>query len=352
MFCCNNISAPWCGVHKEEKGGYGLIITKTPLRISFFGGGTDMKQFWREEEGCVLSCSINKYIYVIVNKSFDRLIHIKYFEQETVDSIDKIKHDLVRETMRKAGIEGGIEVVILSDIPHTGSGLGSSSTLTVGLLHAFYSYSGRKVSKEVLAQQACEVEIDILGKPIGKQDQYIAAYGGLNKIVFQPNGTVKVQQVKTEYHILPVLRKNLLLFYTGIGHRSEDILEEQTRMITQTRPVLRKMKEQVNDAIRILSDEDLEKLGALMQEGWTLKCQLASQISNNWLNGLIERAVKAGAMGAKITGAGGGGFLLILCKPELQEAVRKELEGLTEFDFDLEAGGTELWMDNENLRFA
>lgn len=329
-----------------------MIITKTPLRISFFGGGTDMKQFWMEEEGCVLSCSINKYIYVIVNKSFDRLIHIKYFEQENVDSIDKVKHDLIRETMRKAGIEGGIEVVILSDIPHTGSGLGSSSTLTVGLLNAFYTYSGKKVCKETLAQQACEIEIDILGKPIGKQDQYIASYGGLNKIVFKPNGSVKVQQVKPVYNILPVLRKYLLLFYTGIGHRSEDILEEQTRLITQTRPALRKMKEQVDDALRILSGGDLEKLGALMQEGWRLKCQLASQISNNYLNALIKRAFKAGAMGAKITGAGGGGFLLILCKPELHESVRNELFDLTEFDFDFESGGTEVLMDNENLQLA
>ncbi len=329
-----------------------MVITKTPLRISFFGGGTDMKQFWMEEEGCVLSCSINKYIYVIVNKSFDRLIHIKYFEQENVDSIDKIKHDLVRETMRKAGIDGGIEVVILSDIPHTGSGLGSSSTLTVGLLNAFYTYCGKKVSKETLAQQACEIEIDILGKPIGKQDQYIAAYGGLNKIVFKPNGSVKVQKVEPVYNTLPVLRKYLLLFYTGIGHRSEDILEEQTKLITQTRPILRKIKEQVNDALKILSGEDFEKLGALMQEGWRLKCQLANQISNNFLNGLIERAFEAGAMGAKITGAGGGGFLLILCNPELHESVRNELGDLTEFEFDLESSGTQILMDSENLLYA
>ncbi|EGD48013.1 GHMP kinase [Ruminiclostridium papyrosolvens DSM 2782] len=329
-----------------------MVISKTPLRISFFGGGTDMQQFWREEEGCVLSCSINKYIHVIVNKSFDRLIHIKYFEQEDVDSIDKIKHDLVRETMRKAGIKGGVEVVILSDIPHTGSGLGSSSTLTVGLLNAFYTYCGKKVSKEILAQQACEIEIDILGKPIGKQDQYIAAYGGLNKIVFKPNGSVQVQQVEPIYNMLPALRKYLLLFYTGIGHKSEDILEEQTRLITHTRPVLRKIKEQVNDALKILSGEDLEKLGTLMQEGWRLKCQLASKISNNFLNELIERAFKAGAMGAKITGAGGGGFLLLICKPELQDSVRNKLGDLKEFSFDLEAGGTEILMDSENLRFA
>ncbi len=324
-----------------------MVITKTPLRISFFGGGTDMKQFWMKEDGCVLSCTINKYIYVIVNKSCDRLIHVKYFEQENVDSIDKIKHDLVRETMRKAGIDGGIEVVILSDIPHTGSGLGSSSTLTVGLLNAFYTYSGRKVSKETLAQQACEIEIDILGKPIGKQDQYIATYGGLNKIVFKPDGSVKVQQVEPAYNILPTLRKYLLLFNTGIGHKAEDILEEQTRLITQTRPILRKIKEQVNDALEILSNGDVEELGALMQEGWRLKCQLASQISNNFLNGLIDRAYKAGTMGAKITGAGGGGFLLVFCKPELHGTVRNELIGLTEFEFDLELNGTQILMDSE-----
>ena len=329
-----------------------MIITKTPLRISFFGGGTDMEGFWSEEEGCVLSCSINKYVYVIVKKSFDRLIHIKYFEQENVDSIDNIKHDLVRETMRKAGIGGGTEVVILSDIPHTGSGLGSSSTLTVGLLNALYAYSGRTVSAETLARQACEIEIDILNKPIGKQDQYIAAYGGLNKIEFKPDGSVNVKKIKSGYDIFPVLRKHLLLFYTGIGHRAEAILEEQTRLIAQTRPVLRKMKEQVTTALELLSIGDIEGLGVLMQEGWRLKSRLASQISNNWINGLIERALNAGAAGAKVTGAGGGGFLLVFCKPELHESVRSELKELTEFDFDLEAGGARVLLENDNLRLA
>ncbi|HEX2927241.1 MAG TPA: GHMP kinase [Ruminiclostridium sp.] len=323
-----------------------MILTRTPMRISLFGGGTDLKAFWQEEEGCVLNCTINKYIYVIVKKSFDQLIHVNYFEQEEAETVDNIRHDLVRETMLRTGIRGGVEVVILSDIPHTGSGLGSSSSLTVGLLNAFYAYSGKKVSAETLSQQACEIEIDVLGKPIGKQDQYIAAYGGLNKILFRPDGSVKVEKVMQGADIVPDLQKYLLLFYTGIGHSSEKILREQSGLITQTRPVLRKIKEQVDEAIKIMSAGKMEGLGPLMQEGWELKSRLASQISGNGVGSLVERALKAGATGAKITGAGGGGFLMVFCKPELHNSVRSELNSLKELDFELEQDGAKILLEN------
>ena len=322
-----------------------MVISKTPLRISFFGGGTDLEKFTCEEDGAVLSCTIDKYIYVIVKASKDNKIHIKYFEQENVDCIDEIKHTIVREAMRKTGIIGYVEVEILTEVPYTGTGLGSSSSLTVGLLNAFYAYKNEEVSDEELARQACDIEISILRKTIGKQDQYIAAYGGLNIIRFKPDSTVSVQPIDPGYDIYSALQKYLLLFYTGIGRKAESILEEQTKHISCTRPILRKMKEQVEVAYNIILSNNLEQIGPLMQEGWNMKRQLASEISNERIDELIELAIKAGATGTKITGAGGGGFILVFCEPEKKYMVRRALSQLKEFRFSFDKCGTQLLWD-------
>ncbi|MDP4179626.1 MAG: GHMP kinase [Bacillota bacterium] len=319
-----------------------MIVTKTPLRISFFGGGTDIERFWSSENGCVLSCTINKFIYVLVKESYDGRIHIKSFEQETVDCIYQIKHDLVREALIKVGLKGGIEIVILSDIPHTGSGLGSSSSLTVGLLKAFYEYMKIDVTADTLARQACEIEIDILGKPIGKQDQYIAVYGGLRVLTFKPDGMVDVMDVEPGYDVYGVLKSHFLLFYTGIGRKAECILKEQTQAINHTRPLLKKMKDQVPAALEIIMDADMEKFGQLMYDGWIMKKQLASNISNDWINELVQKAFDAGASAAKITGAGGGGFLLVFCEPYRHKNVRLALKSLKEYDFRFEREGTKV----------
>ena len=251
--------------------------------------------------------------------------------------------------MRKTGINGGIEVEILTEVPCTGTGLGSSSSLTVGLLNAFYAYKNEEVSNEELARQACDIEINILGKMIGKQDQYIAAYGGLNIIRFKPDSTVSVQPIDPRYDIYSELQNYLLLFYTGIGRKAECILEEQNKHISCTRPILRKMKEQVEVAYNIILNSNLEQFGPLMQEGWMMKKQLASEISNDGIDELIELAIKAGATGTKITGAGGGGFILVFCEPEKKYMVRKALSQLTEFRFSLEKCGTRLLCDEAAL---
>jgi D-glycero-alpha-D-manno-heptose-7-phosphate kinase len=323
-----------------------LIITRTPLRISFFGGGTDIERFWSQEDGCVLSCTIDKYIYVIVKESYDGRIHIRCFEDESVDSVDEIKHDLIREAMRLTGIKTGIEITILSDIPHTGSGLGSSSSLTVGLLNALYAFKGIELKKDALAQLACDIEINILGKPIGKQDQYIAAFGGMRVLTFKSNGNVEVQAVEPAYDIYKILKDHLLLFYTGVGRKAEGILEEQNRLINNTRPILREMKNQVAKASDIIARADIKGFGELMREGWIMKKQLASEISNSWINETIEKAYAAGALAAKITGAGGGGFLLIFCEPEFHDSVRNALGELKEFPFSFERqGSTKLFLN-------
>ncbi|RCX12543.1 D-glycero-alpha-D-manno-heptose-7-phosphate kinase [Anaerobacterium chartisolvens] len=324
-----------------------MVICRTPLRVSLFGGGTDIEAFWCEEDGCVLSSTINKYIYVIVKKSFDKLMHIKYFREEVVEAVRDIKHDLIREAMYKTGVTEGIDIAVLSDIPHTGSGLGSSGSLTVGLLNALYTYAGApSPSLSTLAQQACEIEISILNKPVGKQDQYIAAYGGLNVIEFKCDGCVEVKPVTLQYNICRELKKNLLLFYTGMGHKAEDILKEQGRLVVNTRPVLQKMKRQVYDALDIMSKADVDRLGLLMKEGWSMKRQLTDKISNGSIDGMIERAFKAGASGAKITGAGGGGFLLVFCSPSCREAVRSTMRDLIELDFDFEKSGTQILVND------
>jgi D-glycero-alpha-D-manno-heptose-7-phosphate kinase len=248
--------------------------------------------------------------------------------------------------MLKAGIDGGVDVVILSDIPHTGSGLGSSSSLTVGLLNAFYRYRGIEVSSEILAQQACEIEIDVLKKPIGKQDQYIAAYGGLNLIRFKPGGMVDVHPVEPGYDVYSELGKYLLLFYTGIGRKAEGILAEQSTQIPRTRPILREMKEQVASAMKFIFDTDIEQIGHLMRSGWTKKKQLAAKVSNIHINRLIEKTFEVGATGAKITGAGGGGFLLVFCKPEFHNYVRSVLTGLKEYHFTFDKQGSRVLLSD------
>jgi len=308
-----------------------------------------MEGFWSEEEGAVLSCSINKYIYIIVLESADKRIHVKYYDHEDVDDAEDIKHDLVRESLKKAGIKGGIEIFILSDIPHTGSGLGSSSSLTVGLLNAFYGYVGKEISPEILAREACDIEINILGKVIGRQDQYIAAYGGLNVIRFYPDGEVEVRPVQPEYDVYQVLQKYLLLFYTGKGRKAEDILGEQNRKIVHTRSILRKMKEQVTSALEKIYSVNIEQLGLLISEGWMMKKQLADGICSQDIEDLVEKALNAGASGAKITGAGGGGFLLVFCHPDSQYLVRNTLKNLTELKIDLERNGTQVFSYNHKM---
>jgi D-glycero-alpha-D-manno-heptose-7-phosphate kinase len=319
-----------------------VIIVQTPLRISFFGGGTDFPSFYQMDGGCVLTSAINKYIFITIKERFDRKLRIGYTQTEMVDSVDQIQHELIREAFRKTGISQGVEITTMGDIPSAGSGLGSSSTVTVGALHAMYSYLGEIVPVERLAREACEIEIDILGKPIGVQDQYIAAFGGLRLLEFCPDGEIISQKIDLDSCLKRQLNESLMLFYTGTTRRSESILDEQKKNINGRLGILREMKHMALVARDELLAGHMEAFGQLLDESWQLKKQLASQISNDNLDEIYQAARRAGALGGKIAGAGGGGFLLLYCPLEKREAVRDALGSLQEVPIQLEPDGTKV----------
>jgi D-glycero-alpha-D-manno-heptose-7-phosphate kinase len=319
-----------------------LIIVQTPLRISFFGGGTDFPAFFMEEGGCVLSSAIDKYIYVTVKERFDRKLRIGYTQTEMVDSIDEIQHELIRESLRLTGISNSIEVTTMGDIPSEGSGLGSSSTVTVGALHALYSYQGEMVSAEKLAREACAIEIDKLQKPIGIQDQYIAAYGNLRFFDFLPSGEVRVEKVAIDTESQRAFNDRFLLFFTGVSRKADGILKEQQANIKDRKIVLREIKQMVYEARKSLTSGDFDAFGKLMHESWVLKKRLAGQITNGAIDDMYALARRSGAIGGKITGAGGGGFLLLYVPYERQSMVRNALCDLQELPFRLESDGTKV----------
>lgn len=312
------------------------------MRISFFGGGTDFPSFFMEEGGCVLSSAIDKYIYVAVKERFDRKLRIGYTQTEMVDSVDEIQHELIREALHVTGITAGIEITTMGDIPSEGSGLGSSSTVTVGALHALYTYLGEIVSAERLARESCSIEIDRLKKPIGIQDQYIAAYGNLRFFDFLPDGQVKVEKVSLDAESRRALNDRFLLFFTGMSRKADNILNEQQKNIKDRLTILREIKQMVYEARNVLSSGDFDAFGLLMHESWKLKKSLAGHITNGAIDDLYELALRSGATGGKITGAGGGGFLLLYVPYERQLAVRNALCELQELPFRLESDGTKV----------
>jgi D-glycero-alpha-D-manno-heptose-7-phosphate kinase len=295
-----------------------------------------------EEGGCVLSSAIDKYIFVTIKERFDRKLRIGYTQTEMVDEIDQVQHELIRESLRLTEINHGVEITTMGDIPSEGSGLGSSSTVTVGALHAMYAYRGEIVAAEQLARDACAVEIETLRKPIGIQDQYIAAYGGLRFFQFLPDGQVKTERVKISPDAHRTLNDNLLLFFTGISRDASSILKEQTINMRDRRSELREIKQMAYDAKCDLEAGNLDAIGGLIHQSWELKKRLAGTISSEYLNGIYETARRAGAIGGKITGAGGGGFLLLYVPYEYQNNVRTALKGLQELPFRLEADGTKV----------
>ena len=319
-----------------------MIIVQTPLRVSFFGGGTDFPSFFMEEGGCVLSSAIDKFIYLTVKERFDDKLRVGYTRTEMVDEIDELQHELIRESLRTTGILSGVEITTMGDIPSEGSGLGSSSTVTVGALHALYAYRGEIVSAERLAREACTIEIETLKKPIGIQDQYIAAYGGLRFIEFMPDGEVKTEKVDISIDARRALNDNFLLFFTGVGRKSSTILNEQKSNIKDRLSELREIKQMAYQARAYVEAENFDALGGLMHQSWELKKRLAGTISNNHINDMYEAARNAGAVGGKIAGAGGGGFLLLYVPYERQNKVRAALRDLQELPFRLETDGTKI----------
>jgi D-glycero-alpha-D-manno-heptose-7-phosphate kinase len=320
-----------------------MIITQTPLRVSLFGGGTDFREFFRREGGAVLSLGIDKYVYVIIKERFDDGIYINYSRKEIVTRVDEVQHDLVRETLRKTGIEKGVEITTLADVPSEGSGLGSSSTVTVGLLNAFYAHQGEQVPLERLAQEACEIEIDILGKPIGIQDQYIAAYGNLRFLEFRKNGDVVVEKLTVREDRKRQLVSNLMLLYSGITRSSSCVLSEQRQNIPDRMAELRRLGDFAYEAREcLLSDTSLDVLGHMLHRSWEQKKRLASNVTTPEIDTLYERAHRAGCLGGKVVGAGSGGFLLMYCRKDKQEQVRDSLRGVRELPILMSRDGSKV----------
>ncbi len=320
-----------------------MIITQTPLRIGLLGGGTDLPDYYRTHGGRVLNCAIDKYIYVIVKQRFDDEIYVNYSKKEIVSRVEDLEHELVREAMWMTGVTSGVEITTLADIPSAGgSGLGSSSAVTVGLLHALFAYRGRQVTAEELADRACTIEIDRRGKPIGKQDQYIAAYGGIRDIRFGPGDQVVAEELELAPADRRDLQRHIMLFYTGVTRSANSILAEQTANIGTTRDQLDTLRDLAGLAVERLRCGDVDAVGEAMRKGWEAKRQLAAGISNAHVDSAVERALAAGATGAKLTGAGGGGFLLVMCPIERQRAVRLSLADMRELPVKLDRLGSRI----------
>lgn len=329
-----------------------MIITKTPLRISFVGGGTDLPDYYYTYDGAVVSATIDKFFYVIIKGRYDDDIYINYSKKEIVHSIDDIEHELIREAMRKTGVTKGVEITTLSDIPSEGSGLGSSSAVLVGMLNALYVYKGIQQNAGVLAREAAEIEIDVLKKPIGLQDQYATAFGGLNHIRFLRSGVVEVEPVRTTGRVMRDLFERLLFFYTGVTRKSSTILSLQQNEIKSHLEVMHAMKEQTKILVRALSEGNVDIIGSLLHEGWMMKRSLSSAISNETIDLMYEVARSAGAIGGKIVGAGGGGFLLLYVPHGNQTAVRNALSGYRELPIHFEQDGSKVIFNiksNSNL---
>jgi D-glycero-alpha-D-manno-heptose-7-phosphate kinase len=328
-----------------------MIISRTPLRTSFVGGGSDLPAFYRIKPGAVVSTAINKYVYITINKKFDNRIRASYSETEIVDHVDQLKHELIREVLKKLHMDGGIEITSIADVPSNGTGLGSSSSYTVGLLNAVYAYKNMYVSAERLAREACEIEIERCSKPIGKQDQYIAAYGGLQYIQFNPDETVFVDRIVLSRENREDLESHLLLLYTGLARSSEDILIEQNKNTQQqdkreTLDRMVKLATQFRDALLL---GDLDSFGEFLHIGWLEKKKLASGISSSLIDQWYDTARNHGAIGGKILGAGGGGFLLLYAPPEKHVNIIKALPELKPFPFRFEPQGSKIIYIEENF---
>lgn len=317
-----------------------MIVVQTPLRVSFLGGGTDFEDFYSNYGGAVLSTAIDKCVFVIVKERFDDAVYVNYSKKEIVDDFAQLEHDLVREAMRTSGVTRGIEVTTLADIPTEGTGLGSSSSVTVGLLQALTAHKGELMTSETLAKEACHIEIDVLKRPIGKQDQYIAAYGNLRLITFSKNG-IEVEKIELSPQNRKRLNDSLLLFYTGMTRKSSTILSEQKANINGRLEILNEMKRLTYEARDAVIEGAFNEFGEILHRGWELKKKLASKITNPELDEMYEAARKAGAIGGKITGAGGGGFLLLYCPNGSQDEVRRTIK-LRELHFRFERDGSKV----------
>ena len=321
-----------------------MIITRTPFRVSFAGGGSDLPSFYRRHEGCVLSMTINKYMYVSIHPTFNRdETVVKYSQTEIVRDVRAVQHPIARQLLLDYGIDG-VEIVSTADVP-AGTGLSTSSAYTVGLIHALNAFRGKLCSQERIAREACELEIEKLGEPIGKQDQYGTAVGGLKFIRFKSDDSVEVEPLAVIRQKLSELEGNLLLFYTGLTHSAGEILQEQNKNVAgedKKFQNLVKMTELAYELREAVVAGKLDDFGRILNENWLLKRELASQISNDKIGKYYDLAMANGALGGKLLGAGGGGFLLFYCPKEKQKRLRSALSDLWELPFAMESSGTKI----------
>jgi D-glycero-alpha-D-manno-heptose-7-phosphate kinase len=327
-----------------------MVIVKTPLRISFVGGGSDMKNYYSRKAGSVVCTAIDKFVYAIVKERFDDKIYINYSRKECVDHVDEIRHDLVREAMRVTGVEKGVEITTLADIPSSGSGLGSSSSITVALLHALYAFQNVLVTAEQLASDACDIEIDTLKKPIGRQDQHAAAFGGINRFIFRQGNKTERRAVAMSSAMKRKFSSSLLLYFTGITRSADAILSKQADNLRSRKisDVMDQMVALVDPFIDAMVRGDIETCGRLLGRNWELKQTLADGISNRAIDRMYRKALSAGALAGKVAGAGGGGFLLLIAPRERQNSVFKALEACRELPFMVEESGSKVIFDDRS----
>jgi D-glycero-alpha-D-manno-heptose-7-phosphate kinase len=328
-----------------------IVVTRTPLRVSFAGGGTDLPDYYERDYGAVFSTAIDKYIYVTVkpHNLFNEPIRLNYSITEQVETVSEIKNNIARECLRLLKIEPPIYISTVGDMPAS-TGLASSSAFAVGLMNALHAYRGERVAPGQLAEEACHIEINVLKEPIGKQDQYAAAFGGLNYFRFNPGGAVSVEHARVGRGFINDLFDHILMFWTGTQRDARSVLAEQSKNIPAKLDYLKKIRDHARQ-IQILAGAgkfDPAAFGGILRESWALKRQLASAISSSAIDEYYERALKAGAEGGKICGAGAGGFLLFIVRPEKQVAVRQALAKLLEVAVRYEAHGSRVLLPFEH----
>ena len=321
-----------------------MIVCKTPFRMSFVGGGSDLPAYYRQDEGAVLSTAIDKYMYVTVNQKFDGDIRLSYSKTEDVNHINQIKHPIVRNVLELMDISGGIEIASMADIPSKGSGLGSSSSYTVSLLHALHAYKNRHISKGELGRLASHVEIELCGDPIGKQDQYAAAFGGLNLIRFHADDSVSVDPIICKPETIKKIEKSILVFYTGRIRNATDLLSEQSKNMdsSEKRKLMREMVKLAYEMKDLLESNDLDAIGELLDKNWKLKRQMATGITDAQIDDWYQQGVSAGAKGGKLLGAGNGGFMMFFAPVDKHRDIVKAMGGLRETPFSFDQNGSQI----------
>ena len=321
-----------------------MIVSRTPLRMSFVGGGSDLPSYYRQRGGAVLSTSVDKYMYVTVNQKFDNDIRLSYSITENESSIQQIKHPIVRNTLELLDIQGGIEITSISDIPSHGSGLGSSSSYTVALLHALYAYKGKSVSKEELGRLSSHIEIDLCGDRIGKQDQYAAAFGGLNLIEFNEDDSVVVTPIICKPETIKKMEESIIVFYTGRTRSASTLLSEQSDNMKQAdkRGLMSNMVSLAYDMKSLLENDNIEPLGELLDQNWQLKRQMTVGISDLQIDGWYSKGILAGATGGKLLGAGNGGFMMFFAAKEKHTDIIKAMKGLQRVPFSFDDKGSKV----------